>query len=180
MDIYELQRNDHDKFLHLLSILENHQGLKESEVEEIAEELRLEVLSHAMAEEETFFAEIEDRVISLKEDVEQTHQMHEELESLLDKLIKLKTNEQEWIPTISAIRELLEADIIKEDQKFYTVAKSIFNEGQAVEIATKMTVRKRELATSIGSRLKHKMMEHLEGIAEAPKKIIEKIQEKVF
>lgn len=161
MDIYELQNNEHRRFMHMVSVLDRNDAKASFYLNNLIKKTGLEILSHAMAEEEAFLKPLAEKAPELKEIISSSENDHKTIEGLFDSLLASDPTKENWPELLKEISTVLEQDIKKEEEIMHPKAKKIFSDNEAKEMADRMIILKQQFETSILKRLGHKLKEVL-------------------
>ena len=133
MLIYEVLKKDHEKVKSLLNQLlmldENSKNRKD-----LINEIKGELIPHARAEEAVFYNSLRS-MNEAKDIVMHGYQEHVEAEGMLRLLQAKDIIDADWKATARKLKEALEHHISEEEGKIFNVAKQLFTDEEAKQIA---------------------------------------------
>jgi hemerythrin superfamily protein len=115
----------------------------EAEREELFEEIRRELLSHARAEQATFYAALREHA-SIEEMALHGWEEHEEVEELLGELEGLDPSDDEWMDLFVQMTTAVEHHVSEEEGELFAAAKDVIGKQQAEEIEREFAATKDE------------------------------------
>ncbi|WII70734.1 hemerythrin domain-containing protein [Bdellovibrio sp. 22V] len=141
MTIYELLKKDHrevkDLFEEINSSLEDEDF---REVENLFNTLKVNLASHAKAEEEVFYRPL--RLVSKdfkgEELTWEGEQEHHVVALLLNELSRISFEDEEWKAKIKVLSELVDHHVAEEEGEIFSKAKKVFSSDEAETIAQNM------------------------------------------
>lgn len=143
MQIYEALKKDHEKvklLLNELLMLDEHSENKD----ELITQIRDEIIPHARAEEAIFYNSL--RAMDQANDiVMHGYQEHVEAETLLKTLQIKEKIDLDWKSTAKKLKTALEHHIQEEEGKIFTVAKLVFTNEEATQLAVAFEKMKPEI-----------------------------------
>lgn len=133
MKIFEALRRDHDKQRALIKILLETQG-DSSIREEYYKHLKVELVSHAVAEERHFYAPLmqTDETIGLsRHGVAEHHQ----IDKLIAKLDETDMSSSAWLTTFKQLANKIEHHLAEEEHEFFQQAGKALTEKEKEVLA---------------------------------------------
>ncbi|MDF2867683.1 MAG: hemerythrin cation binding protein [Gammaproteobacteria bacterium] len=149
MDIYELQKTEHEKILQLLSLIAE---VEEPEIANAFNRFRTELSAHKIAEEQTFFKLLQEKDNALKQQIDIIKAEHVKLEELFNKLCRSAVETDELKVGLSQLNAVLTSDIA-EEARLLTIAKTLLTPEEAENIAKEMTTCKLNFEQRLSDRL---------------------------
>lgn len=141
MDIYERLKADHETQKDLAAKLAETSG-DTDERRELFEALRSEAEAHAAAEEQTFYAAL----IATPEGQEKARHSvseHKEAADHLGELSEVDMASPAWLPKLKQLREELEHHIEEEEGEVFRLARKLWDEARAEQLASEFEDRKK-------------------------------------
>ncbi|WP_338517676.1 hemerythrin domain-containing protein [Alteromonas gracilis] len=146
MQIFEALRQDHEKQRLLLKILAETSGNTAAR-REYYEELKVQLESHAVAEERYFYSQLleKDATVDLTR-----HGIaeHHEIDELLEKLDDTDMSSPAWLRHLKNLQDKVEHHLADEEQEFFQVAGKVLNDRQKSTLADGY---RDEMKTSVAS-----------------------------
>lgn len=149
MDIYELQKIEHEKILQLLDLSAKAQA---HEIANAFNCFRIELSAHKIAEEQTFFKLLQEKDNALKQQIAIIRVEHVKLEELFNKLRRSAVDVEVLKAGLSQLNAVLSHDIAEEEQLLGT-AKTLLTPAEAENIAEEMTACKLNFIQRLNDRL---------------------------
>lgn len=119
-DIYADLKRDHDKQRDMLKRLDDQKG-DSADRRALFEAFRLEVQSHAAAEEESLYATMLGRP-DLRDDARHSVAEHKEVDDLIGELLDMKFGSDEWEQKFAYMRHRYEHHIGEEEEEMFPAA----------------------------------------------------------
>lgn len=142
MDIYEYLKKDHEKVANLFKQFENSPTSDHKLA--FVNLLIRELIVHAESEQRTFYKYLEQfeesREIALHGQEE-----HNEIETLISTINKMKTLNKAWIDKVEKLKEIVEHHVKDEEGKMFRAAKKVLTEADALKIKEQMHYLKGKL-----------------------------------
>jgi hypothetical protein len=136
--IYSDLKRDHDLHRDLLSrIAQSADGEREG----LFEKLRLEIASHAAAEEESLYATMLANP-DLRDEARHSVAEHKEVADYLSELGKLETGSDEWTEKFAHMRHRYEHHIDEEEEEMFPAAEEVLPERVEEKLAETYEERK--------------------------------------
>lgn len=133
MQIFEALRQDHEKQRLLLKILAETSGNTAAR-REYYEELKVQLESHAVAEERHFYSQLleKDATVDLTR-----HGIaeHHEIDELLEKLDETDMSSPGWLRHLKNLQDKVEHHLADEEQEFFQLAGKVLNDRQKSKLA---------------------------------------------
>jgi hypothetical protein len=140
--IYADLKRDHDKQRDMLKQLAELQGAGE-ERQRLFEAFRLEIQSHAAAEEESLYATML-RDPELRDDARHSVSEHKEVDDLLGEMADVKFGSDAWSEKFFHMRRRYEHHITEEEDEMFPAAAEELDDATEDELATIYEERKPE------------------------------------
>lgn len=148
MNIYERIKEDHDKHRALIEKVADTSGDSE-ERRQYYETLKLEIKSHANAEEQSFYA-----ALIAKHDGQDKarHSIveHEEANDLFDELDEMDMSNPHWLQKFKELQHDLEHHMEEEEEEVFVLAKKLIDDDTANELTHKFNSRKNQEMEELG------------------------------
>lgn len=141
-DIYERLKADHDKQRAMLKELGELQGDTKKR-EALFEKFRLEMESHAAAEEESLYATMLGNP-ELRDDARHSVSEHKEVDDVIGKMMDLDFASDEWEENFHHMRRRYEHHIDEEEEEMFPAADRVFDEATEVALGETYAERKPE------------------------------------
>jgi len=119
-DIYADLKRDHDKQRDMLKRLDDEKGDSAGR-RELFEAFRLEVQSHAAAEEESLYATMLGRP-DLRDDARHSVAEHKEVDDLIGELLDMEFGSEAWEQKFAHMRHRYEHHIDEEEEEMFPAA----------------------------------------------------------
>lgn len=149
MNIYSLIKKDHDE---AREIMDEIMAAKDNpdECEQLIEELKLAILSHAKSEEKVFYSALKETgEKELAEEVPHFIKEHKEVEQLFDEICEMEATDPLWWERFGEIRMGLLHHMEEEEQEVFREAKQEIESREAKELGMEME----ELEEKVKQRL---------------------------
>lgn len=140
--IFRDLKADHDKQRKMLKALGELQGDTKKR-KTLFEEFRLELQSHAAAEEESLYAEMLADP-KLREDARHSIAEHKEIDDVLGEMMELDFGSDEWTEKFFHMRRRYEHHIDEEEEEMFPAAARRFDDPTEYELARTYEERKPE------------------------------------
>lgn len=140
MDIYEKLKNDHDKHRELLTAICDA-GDNLGAREKLYRKLRDDVMAHANAEEQSFYATL----MSKREGQEQARHSvheHEQADELFEILDNTPLSSPEWMTIFKKLKHDLEHHMKEEEKDVFALAQKLIPDQASEEMKIKFEKRK--------------------------------------
>ena len=105
---------------------------------DLIKQIRLELLAHARAEEETLYEALE-RVAPLRTEVVSNVREHQMMEEYLDKLGMLPPTSPTWEEAFADLVELFERHATEEESEMFPTAKKLLSDAQVEDLGDRFT-----------------------------------------
>ena len=138
--IYQALKADHDKQRAMLQQLSELNG-DTQERRDLFESFRLELQSHAAAEEESLYAVMLGNP-ELRDDARHSVAEHKEVDDLLGELIDLPFGSSEWEDRFSHMRHRYEHHIDEEEEDMFPAADRALDDSTEAKLASTYEERK--------------------------------------
>jgi hemerythrin superfamily protein len=151
MNVYERLLQDHKECRDLFAKLDQPQELSTFGRRRFYEDLRLKLVAHDKAEEETYYKAIDgDR--AAHDLVEEALHEHSELTRLLDQAAQLPVDDQRWLDCMRQARNMFLRHIEEEEEKIIPRSRAVLSEEKAETIGKDF--QNRELRILMAERKK--------------------------
>jgi hypothetical protein len=129
-DIYAKLKRDHDKQRDMMKRL----GDGGDDRAKLFEAFRLELQSHAAAEEESLYATMLAKP-ELRDDARHSVAEHKEVDDLLGEMIDLDASSAEWEEKFAHLRHRYEHHIDEEEEEMFPAASEVLSDNKERELA---------------------------------------------
>lgn len=129
-DIYAKLKRDHDKQRDMMARLEESGGDRAK----LFEAFRLELQSHAAAEEESLYATMLANP-KLRDDARHSVAEHKEVDDLLGEMIDLDPGSADWSDKFAHLRHRYEHHIDEEEEEMFPAAADVLPDAKERELA---------------------------------------------
>lgn len=144
MDVYQLLRLDHRNVIGLFEEVERMPARPAKARARAYEELRHELLTHAQAEQEIFYAALLDRVPD-RELLLEAFEEHGVIERMFKDIDACPIDDERWLAKLNVLREMFEQHIEEEESEVFETARDVLSREEAEAIAEEIEARKAEL-----------------------------------
>jgi hemerythrin-like domain-containing protein len=144
MDVCQLLRLDHQNVLELFEELQRTPARPEKARSDVYEELRRELLAHAQAEQEIFYAALLNRVPD-RDLILEAFEEHGVVERMFKDIDACPVSDEKWLAKVSVLREIVEHHIEEEENELFKTAREVLSRAEAEAIAEEVEARKAEL-----------------------------------
>ncbi len=138
--IFETIAQDHDKHRTMLMLVGKTKGASDGRAELFAR-LRHELLSHAAAEERSFYSVLMD-IKDTRSQASHSVEEHEEMRDGLERLSKMEHDNPNWIRVFASLRERIEHHMAEEENEIFAAARQALTQEQAEHAAKRFHVLK--------------------------------------
>ncbi len=142
MNIYERIKHDHDQHRALLEKVADTSGDSE-ERRKYYEELKLEIKSHANAEEQSLYAALIEKQDG-QDKARHSIVEHEEANELFDELDDMDMSNPHWLQKFKELQHELEHHMEEEEEEVFVLAKKLIDDKKAEELTGKFNSRKNQ------------------------------------
>jgi hypothetical protein len=144
MDALKLIKSDHER---LTDLLEEALDTEEpGERAELLHRMRAELMAHERMEETVFYPALRTDA-KAKDIVLEGYEEHHVIDMILDELLDVPEELDEWKAKMKVLKENIEHHIEEEEGEMFKIARKVFNEQTLEELGTKMQAAK-EAATA--------------------------------
>lgn len=147
MDIFERIKQDHDEARELMEKISATTDRAEKTRDELFRQLALEIWAHHKVEEATFYEALTKKG-ETGESLE-AYNEHHMVNTMLDELVTMPTNSEQWTMKFHAMSELLEHHLDEEEEEFFPMAKKLFTEDEAMQLGKMFDGRKKVTLAAI-------------------------------
>lgn len=152
MTIYELLKKDHRTVKGLFKKLKKAKG---EEAKTIFNDIKAELIVHATAEEECFYAPL--RTASQEEGEElawEGKEEHHVVALLLNELAVLQPDTEAWTAKVTVLEEMIDHHVEEEESEIFSAAREVFSTKEAQDMAKEMKTLKMTYEVKIPQLLK--------------------------
>lgn len=139
-DIYDLLLADHGRQRGLAGGIQNTQG-DSTERRRLWIAYRNELVAHASAEEQSFYAELIARPASQSQ-TQHSVAEHKEIEDIIEELDDMDMSSSGWLNRFHTLREKVEHHLDEEENDVFPMARELLSEAQALAIGEEFAARK--------------------------------------
>ncbi len=139
-DIYAELKHDHDKQRDMLKRLDQLSGAAD-ERRKLFEAFRLEVQSHAAAEEESLYATMLGNP-DLRDEARHSVAEHKEVDDLLGELLNMEFGSSAWDEKFAHLRHRYEHHIDEEEEEMFPAADATLDDATEARLAETYEERK--------------------------------------
>lgn len=147
-DIFARLKRDHDRHRKMLDRVANTSG-DTKERREAFEQLRIDVLAHANAEEQSLYAEML-ATPELQDMGRHSVAEHKEVDEYFEDLVSKNFDNTGWLTRFKTLKQRLEHHMDEEENEIFVAAKKSLSEQQAEELGKifndRKPVEKQEIA----------------------------------
>lgn len=140
MTVFERLREDHDKQRTLLDLVAKTQGASDGR-DELFAKLKTELLAHAAAEEQVFYAQLmahQHGTDIARHSVAEHKEMNDQLEALS----QMSLSNPNWIRKFSSLKEAVEHHLEEEEREVFQIAGKHIDEDTLADMQTEFESRK--------------------------------------
>jgi hemerythrin superfamily protein len=132
-DIYTQLKNDHQVVSSLLQQLAQTAATDAARRKTLFAELKHNLSQHSEAEEATFYSTLRQHD-ETRTFIQDAHEEHQRIETLLHELDRLDPNDPQWDSTLRALQNLVEHHVHKEEGQVFVRARNILPAWQAEDL----------------------------------------------
>ena len=136
MEIYQALQEDHRNLIHILERLDGTSADASKLRRELLDDLELQLLSHAAAEEEVFLGLLKERDETRDPAFEISSEMKDAI-GVLRHLIQIGSKNDHWEEEFARLRGLIESHIDEDEKTMFPRAKRVLNTDSAEEMGEK-------------------------------------------
>ena len=139
MNAFDLIKTDHDKLKDLLE-----EALDTDEPRErvdLLHQIRNELMAHERMEEDIFYPALREYA-KAKDIVLEGYEEHHVIDMILDELLDVPEDSEQWKPKLKVLQENIEHHIEEEEGEMFKKAKRAFEKEQLEELGAKMQATK--------------------------------------
>jgi iron-sulfur cluster repair protein YtfE (RIC family) len=136
LDIYSLIRQDHQRVTDLFDRLDALE-IAAAERTRLFKTLKQELTVHKEAEENTFYAALND-LPEISDRIEESLEEHVDIEELLEELNVLDSDSDEFIAQLRELKEEVEHHVEEEESVIFPLARELLTAPQAERVAEAM------------------------------------------
>jgi hemerythrin HHE cation binding domain-containing protein len=139
MDALKLIKSDHER---LADLLEEALDAEESgERADLLHQIRAELMAHERMEETVFYPALRTNA-KAKEIVLEGYEEHHVIDMILDELLDVPEELDEWKAKFKVLKENIEHHIEEEEGEMFKIARKVFDEQTLEELGAKMQAAK--------------------------------------
>ena len=143
MDALKLIKSDHER---LADILEEALDTEEPrERAELLHRMRAELMAHERIEETVFYPALRTDA-KAKDIVREGYEEHHVIDMILDELLDVPEELDEWKAKMKVLKENIEHHIEEEEGEMFKIAKKVFDEETLEELGAKMQAAKQAVS----------------------------------
>jgi iron-sulfur cluster repair protein YtfE (RIC family) len=137
----ELMKTDHDRLKELLEeALDTDEPTERSE---LLHQMRSELMAHEQMEEDVFYPALRKNA-EAKEIVLEGYEEHHVIDLILDELLEVPEESEQWKAKLKVLQENIEHHIEEEEGEMFKKAKQTFDKDALEELGAKMEAAKEE------------------------------------
>lgn len=139
-DIYGLLHQDHQRVAKLMEQLSKSPA---EEREGLLKQLKTEIEKHSTAEEIVFYPKLKDADADA---IIEALDEHDQVDAMLGDLEQMSADSDEWMERFTELKEAVEEHVREEESEIFRVARGVFSEQQARELAEEAKFEKDQVA----------------------------------
>ena len=139
MNALKLIKADHERLGDLLE--EALDATEPSERGDLLHQIRAELMAHEEMEETIFYPALRANA-KAKEIVLEGYEEHHVIDMILDELIDIPEEAEEWKPKLKVLKENIEHHIEEEEGEMFKYARQVFDDAALEELGRKMQAAK--------------------------------------
>jgi hemerythrin-like domain-containing protein len=148
VNIYERLVDDHDRQKGLLAGIVDTEG-DSSERRRLFDLLKVELAAHAAAEEQVFYAELMSEPDG-QDKARHSVAEHQTASEQIKDLEEMDMSSSAWLPAAKKLQREIVHHVDEEEREVFPLAKTLLEEGRAVDMAQEFQERKRSEEKSFG------------------------------
>lgn len=133
MNVYDRLIQDHNDVRGLFAKLDQPEALEEFGREELYRSLRLKMIAHSRAEEQTFYDLIRNNP-SVHDLIQDSFQEHREVTRLMEDVETVPPDDDRWLESMRDVRQHFLHHADEEEQQVFPRTKAFLSETRAEEI----------------------------------------------
>ena len=135
MNALELMKTDHDRLKELLEeALDTDEPAERSE---LLHQMRSELMGHERMEEDVFYPALRENA-EAKEIVLEGYEEHHVIDLILDELLDVPEDSEQWKAKLKVLQENIEHHIEEEEGEMFRTARAVFSREQLDELGRRM------------------------------------------
>lgn len=140
LDIYKRLKNDHDNQRGLMDSIAETSG-DSGERRQLYALLKNELVAHANAEEQTFYAKL---IHEPKGQEQARHSVseHKEMDDLIEELEDTDMSSSGWLSKFKKLKEEVEHHVDEEEKEVFALSRKLISESEAHDLADEFNTRK--------------------------------------
>ena len=139
-DIYSLLHQDHERVAKLMQQIEKSPTEKR---EELFQQLKMEIEKHSMAEEIIVYPKLKE---ADTEAINEALDEHDQVDAMLSELEQISADSDEWMDRFTELKDAVEHHVEEEESEMFKVAREVFSEEQARELAEQVKFEKEQMS----------------------------------
>jgi iron-sulfur cluster repair protein YtfE (RIC family) len=139
MDALKLIKSDHERLADLLE--EAMDANEPAERADLLHQMRAELMAHERMEETIFYPALRTNA-KAKDIVLEGYEEHHVIDMILDELLDVPEELDEWKAKLKVLKENIEHHIEEEEGEMFKIAKKVFDEQTLEELGAKMQAAK--------------------------------------
>lgn len=143
MDVYQVLMQDHRIVDELFNEIEKSDYREVERREQLFARLRRELEAHTLIEEDIFYPWIE-KLLGLKDLVEQSFEEHAGFEAILQEISEMRTNKDDWLEKIDELKDVVQRHVRMEEDKMFPPARKELDESRAEELGRQILEMKQK------------------------------------
>jgi hemerythrin superfamily protein len=137
----ELMKTDHDRLKELLEeALDTDEPAERSE---LLHQMRSELMGHERMEEDVFYPALRENA-EAKEIVLEGYEEHHVIDLILDELLDVPEDSEQWKAKLKVLQENIEHHIEEEEGEMFKKARQAFDKDMLEELGVRMAAAKEE------------------------------------
>lgn len=141
MDALELMKTDHDRLKDLME--EALDSDEPCERTDLLHQMRTELMGHERMEEDVFYPALRSDA-KAKEIVLEGYEEHHVIDMILDELLEVPEDSEQWKAKLKVLKENIEHHIEEEEGEMFKKARKIFDKDALEQLGQKMQAVKEE------------------------------------
>lgn len=144
MDIFSVLKEEHRLAKSIFEKIADTTERAEKTREELYQQLKRELISHAKAEERVLYVRL-DQEETMKHLLAEAKEEHLQMENMLNELAELADTTIEWTAKAKVLQEGFEHHVHEEEDKMFKQAKAALESGEAEELGVAFVDLKKEI-----------------------------------
>ena len=144
MDIYQVLHGEHEKVAKLFKDIEGTSSSALASRDSLFNELKMALDLHTKAEEQVFYVPLKQNTDSRFETLEAIEE-HHVVDLLLKELAGMPNNKEEWMAKLCVLKEEVQHHVDEEENELFPMARTLLDETQAADMASRFEEQKSRL-----------------------------------